>query len=87
VPVRPGRGALKKSIRSRFDKKTVTGYVVAKQYYAHMIEFGTDKHTIPNKAGKTGNHPGTKACPFMKPAFEAEKGNLIRDIEQAVRKT
>jgi HK97 gp10 family phage protein len=78
VPV--ASGELKKSIRSRFDKKSVTGYVSAKQYYSHMIEFGTKPHTIGN-----GQHPGTAARPYMRPAFEAEKPNLIRDIENAVK--
>lgn len=78
VPVRSGD--LKKSIRSRFDKKSITGYVSAKQYYAHMIEFGV-------KACPSKNIPARPAKPYMKPSFEAEKPKLINDIKQAVSKT
>jgi len=71
-------GDLKKSIRSRFDKKTITGYVAAKEYYAHFVEFGAKanaKHHIPKRAER----------PFMRPAFEDYKPTLIREITEAVR--
>ncbi|HBR33188.1 MAG TPA: hypothetical protein DD734_01030, partial [Firmicutes bacterium] len=44
VPVRSGK--LKKSIRSRFDKRAVTGYVQARQPHAHLVEFGAKGATV-----------------------------------------
>ena len=38
VPVRSGD--LKKAISSRFDSKSITGYVAARKPYAHLVEFG-----------------------------------------------
>lgn len=44
VPVRSRQ--LKKSIGSRFDKKTVTGYVTARKPHAHLVEFGAKSATV-----------------------------------------
>ncbi|MBP2638439.1 MAG: hypothetical protein H6Q72_4346 [Firmicutes bacterium] len=73
-------GDLKKNIRSRFDKKTVTGYIIAKTWYAHFVEGGA-------KACPSRNIPARAPKPFMKPAIDKAKPELIRDIEQAVKKT
>ena len=84
--VRRRTGALKKAIRSRFDKKSVIGYVSAKQPYAHLIEFGAKPH--PAKDPRTGRPytSYTPEMPFMRPAYEEEKPNLIRNLKEAVRR-
>lgn len=78
VPIRTGD--LKKSVRSNFDIRKIQGTVRAKEFYAHMIEFGTKPHNIGN-----GHHPGTTARPFLRPAYEDEKPNLIKNVKDAVK--
>ena len=90
-------GALKKSISSRFDKKTITGYVSAKEPYAHLVEFGhkgatvepVDKEalTVNGAVVESAKVPNVGAKPYLRPAFEQEKPELIRNITQAVKKT
>ena len=52
--------------------------------YAHLVEFGTEPHSIGKgddrvkKSGGAGSqigstHPGNRAQPFMRPAFESKK--------------
>jgi HK97 gp10 family phage protein len=43
VPVRSGY--LKKRISSRFDARSITGYVAAKAPHAHLVEFGAKAAT------------------------------------------
>lgn len=102
VPVRTG--ALKKSISSQFDQRTVTGYVAARKPHAHLVEFGARAaKTVPDtkKAlkipwlggmgvggtyfAKSANIPARRERPYMRPAFEDEKPNLIRKIKEAVK--
>ncbi len=47
--------------------------------YAAGIEMGNLPHTIPNAFGKgiTVHHPGNAPMPFMEPAKEANKDNLL----------
>ncbi|HPT88466.1 MAG TPA: HK97 gp10 family phage protein [Bacillota bacterium] len=98
-------GDLKKSISTRFDAKTITGYIAARQPYAHLVEFGAKatvtKPTRQRKAlkipwqggfGVGGMYYAAKADipqrrerPFMRPAFEDEKPNLIKGIKEAVK--
>jgi HK97 gp10 family phage protein len=62
--------------------------------YASYVEFGTRAHVIRVKNaknlsnGKTGfgkvvNHPGTKAQPFLRPAFHQG----VRDLKKAIKKS
>lgn len=95
VPVRSGK--LKKSIGSRFDKKTVAGYVSAKTPYAHLVEFGAKTRTITSKSpmmidengirrfAMSAKIPKRNEKPYMRPAFEDERPNLIKNITQAVK--
>jgi HK97 gp10 family phage protein len=76
IPVRTGD--LKKSVRSNFDVRQIQGVVRAKEYYAHLVEFGAA--AVPSK-----NIPKRNERPFMRPAFEDEKPALIRGIREAVR--
>lgn len=75
IPVRTGK--LKKSVRTNFNITKCEGTVKAKQYYAHFVEFG---------AKASGNIPKRNEQPYMRPSFEAEKPNLIRNIEEAVKR-
>lgn len=81
VPVRTGR--LRQSIQVRTSGKNIT--VGPDTPYAAFVEFGTKPHVIEAKNKKAlafmvggravvvkkVNHPGTKAQPYVRPAFEA----------------
>lgn len=62
-------------------------------WYAHFIEYGTQPHQVIPKAAQAlklsasgdvvrniANHPGTRAQPFMRPAFESKADNAVRVI-------
>lgn len=97
VPVRSRQ--LKKSIGSRFDKKTVTGYVTARKPHAHLVEFGAKSATVKPERKKAlkipwsggtyfaakADIPARRERPFMRPAFEDEKPKLIKRVREAVR--
>ena len=65
--------------------------------YARGVEEGTRPHTIraKNKKAlywkgakhpvKSVRHPGSKAKPFLIPAFEKEKEVLIKDLEKVIK--
>lgn len=81
VPVKTGR--LRQSIQIRVRSHDVV--VGPDTEYAGFVEFGTAPHEIRPKRGKAlvfymggrkvvvskVNHPGTRAKPFVRPAFEA----------------
>lgn len=71
-------GDLRKSIRTSFNTQKVTGTISAKQYYAHFVEFGA-------KAVPSRNIPKRSERPYMRPAFEQEKPNLIKAVTEAVK--
>ena len=64
--------------------------------YARGVEFGTRPHLIKPKNKKalywkgakhpvkSVNHPGSKAKPYLIPAFESEKDNLIKDLKEFI---
>ena len=64
--------------------------------YASMVEFGTKAHVIrpknkkalywkgANRPVKQVNHPGSKAKPYLIPAFEDEKDKFINDLKEAI---
>ena len=65
--------------------------------YARGVEEGTRPHTIraKNKKAlywkgakhpvKSVRHPGSKAKPFLIPAFEKEKEVIIKDLEKVIK--
>ena len=82
VPVKTG--ALRRSLQIKVETNKVT--IGPHMPYAGYVEFGTQPHEIrPKKAGgvlaftmngqkvfaKRVHHPGTKAQPYVQPAFEA----------------
>jgi HK97 gp10 family phage protein len=90
VPVRTGR--LRQSIQIRIEgNKVIIG---PETEYDAYVEFGTAPHEIRPKnkkalAFKSGgntiivkkvNHPGTKAQPYVRPAFEAWRARLGEDV-------
>ena len=92
VPERTGE--LKKSITMRLSSSGLSGYVLAKSKYAHLVEFGAGPAFIEPKRKKAlyfNGHfsayaflPERKPRPFLKPAAEQEKGRLEKRIREAV---
>lgn len=91
--VRVKSGRTRDSIKSKFDLAKMTGTVSAKTP-AHLLEFGhKGAHEEPkNKkalliAGEYFAHadtPNVPAYPFMRPAYEDEKSNLLNSITKAL---
>lgn len=97
--VRSVSGTLKKSIKTKFNKKGCYGEIYSTAPHAHLIEMGVKRSKVEAGKGKflplsVGENvffrkkatiPARPARPFLKPAFEEEKPNLIRNIEKAVK--
>lgn len=49
------------------------------RYIAHLVEFGTAPHFQKNFKGGF-NHPGARAQPFFRPAFDSEKDHVIQTL-------
>jgi hypothetical protein len=90
-------GHLFKNISITYDATKNEGIVKAKSPHAHLVEFGA-KGAVerPSKrkalhGGSMGgyfkkvNIPARKEHPFMRPSFEDEKPNLIRNSEAAIK--
>lgn len=68
-----------------------------KGYIAHIVEYGAAPHIIKPKKGKvlklkngfvTGGitHPGARAQPFMRPAWDTQKKEAQNKIAESLRK-
>lgn len=67
-----------------------------KAYYAHMVEFGTQRHWIKPRnrkslflaglAREVVDHPGARDKPFMRPAIEQGAGAATEAIADYIRK-
>lgn len=91
-------GNLVKGIAMTYNASKNTGEVRAKSSHAHLVEFGARAvHEVPDKAkalkvpggngfAASANIPARAAKPFLRPAFEAEKANLIQSMTEAVKK-
>lgn len=91
-------GNLRKGLKKSFAKKNITGYVKETAPHAHLIEFGTKPHSLDKGTKRkvmvingnpiSGNvmHPGSKAKPFMQPAYYAERRNYVANMIKAVTK-
>lgn len=53
--------------------------------HGHLVEFGTDPHTNGGQFAGT-QHPGTKAQPFLLPAWRLNKRRVENRINRAIRK-
>lgn len=91
-----GGGNLRQSIQS--SQQQLKGVVQAKVKYAAAVEFGTRPHTIVAKNGKvlankrtgqffgkTVNHPGTRAQPYLTPAVTQNQENIKGYFLQAMK--
>lgn len=97
VPVKSG--ALKKSIRSSFNKNKIEGIAKSGARHAHLVEFGAASAIIRPKSAKvlhiksksegffskTVKIPARKAKPFMIPSYEQTKPVIEGKIKQALR--
>ena len=91
-------GALKRSLKSSFSKRTMEGIVKAKQPYAHLVEFGAQpviikpkkRHVLKiNISGKkqytkTARIPARQAKPFLVPSFQEEMPNVIAEVKKVL---
>lgn len=80
-------GSISGAIETETTKKTKSEVKVdigpnRKKWYARFVEFGTKAHMIPygvinGKFVKNIRHPGAKARPYMRPAFDTGKDDTI----------
>lgn len=90
-----GGGNLRQSIKTYIQP--LKGEVRAEAKYAAAVEFGSRPHTIVAKNskvlankrtgqffGKRVNHPGTRAQPFLFPAVESSKREIISFFKTAM---
>ncbi len=92
-------GQLVKNITMTYDGAKNIGTVRAKSPHAHLVEYGARASKVLPKQKKalhssaltgsgfaaSANIPARKEYPFMRPAFEDEKPNLVRSAEAAVK--
>lgn len=100
VPVRSGKLKASFRIRTRMVKGAPVAALSSgdkKVFYSNMVEFGTKPHDITSKNGKPlaigggkpvykVHHPGAKAKPFMRPAFDAGSRRSVEEFAAYVRK-
>ena len=91
-------GALSRSINTTYGKQGSEAVIKADVSHASFVEYGTRAHTIRPKNkkalafnsgnkmtfAKKVNHPGTKAKPFMEPAFNENVPLFIKRLEDAL---
>lgn len=100
VPIKSGdlRNSIRVSVRVQSKAGTVEGTVKAgnkRAFYAHMVEYGTQAHIIKAKRGgmlRIGGkliaqvqHPGARAKPFMRPAFDAGAQKSVDAFAEYIR--
>ncbi len=100
VPVKHGdlRQSIRVSMRVSSKTGTVRAQVKAgdkKAWYAHLVEFGTARHWIKPKNRKSlfiaglmkeiVDHPGARAKPFMRPAFDGKWRQAIDAMADYIR--
>lgn len=83
APVRTGK--LRDSIISRLERASDfftnarrSALVVVQAPHGHLVEFGTAPHKIDHFT-----HPGARENPFLFPAFEAKREEIIQSIMAA----
>ena len=89
-------GHLRRSTQAKFGKLEATIHT-SNVKYAPWVEKGTGAHTIRPKRKKalywkgakhpvrSVNHPGSKAKPFLIPAFEQEKPKFLQNLKEAIK--
>ena len=93
VPVDTGH--LRRGITTKIGNMEVTVHT-SNIKYAPMVEYGTKPHIIKAKNKKalywkgashpvkSVRHPGSKAKPYLIPAFEKEKDTFINDLKEVI---
>ena len=88
-------GHLMRGITTKIGNMEVTVHT-SNIKYAPMVEYGTKAHIIKAKNKKalywkgashpvkSVRHPGSKAKPYLIPAFESEKDNLIKNLKEVI---
>ena len=88
-------GHLRRGITTNVGNMEVTVHT-SNIKYARLVEEGTRPHTIRAKNKKalywkgarhpvrSVRHPGSKAKPYLIPAFEKEKEVLIKDLKKVI---
>ena len=88
-------GHLRRGITTKIGNMEVTVHT-SNIKYAPMVEYGTKAHIIKAKNKKalywkgashpvkSVRHPGSKAKPYLIPAFESEKDNLIKNLKEVI---
>ena len=89
-------GHLRRSISTKMGDMEATIHT-SNLKYAPMVEFGTRPHIIRTKNKKAlywkgathpvkqVNHPGSKAKPYLIPAFEKEKDQFLEKLKEVIR--
>jgi HK97 gp10 family phage protein len=102
VPMKSGELAKSLRISTTLRRGVVSAKVVVgnkkkRVFYAHMVEGGTKPHVIRARPGKflrvfggvfakRINHPGSRARPFMRPAFEAGVTGALDALSAYIRR-
>ena len=88
-------GHLRRSISTKMGDMEATIHT-SNLKYAPMVEFGTRPHMIRAKNKKAlywkgakhpvkqVNHPGSKAKPYLIPAFEKEKDQFLEKLKEVI---
>ena len=89
-------GHLSRSISTKMGDLEATIHT-SNVKYAVIVEKGSKAHVIRPKNKKAlywkgatrpvkqVNHPGSKAKPFLEPAFESEKDKFIENLKEAIK--
>lgn len=92
-------GALRDSIRisGRIDRRNgnIKARIIAggksrktdaNVYYAHMVEYGTKRHSTKKRGRGDLNHPGTTPKPFLRPALDSAANEAIKTAGEYIKK-
>ena len=89
-------GHLRRSIATKMGDLEATIHT-SNVKYAIIVEKGSKAHVIRPKNKKAlywkgasrpvklVNHPGSKAKPYLEPAFESEKDKFIENLKEAIK--
>lgn len=91
-------GTLSENIifRKAYDDAAGFVFVIGPEYpvaaHGHLVEFGTDPHTITSDTGlasdteffgKRVDHPGSPAQPFLRPAIDAAERPIVETAKKS----
>ena len=95
--IRSKTGNLRKRIKVKVDTDKLEGTVKSTAPHTHLVEYGTKRHLLSkNKKVLKINgqlvkgdvyHPGSKPRPFMRPAFEEEAPNFVRNVRKELERS